>query len=90
MQTFYARKNGDEMQLLSVHLKNVSDLSAAFSNYENISRLVGILHDFGKATAEFQNYLEKGGQRGTIIHSFQGAFFADEAVQISDIIDNEL
>jgi len=80
MQLFQARKNGCNKQLLSEHLNNVADLSAAFSNYENISRLVGILHDIGKITFEFQDYLENDGKRGSVVHSLQGAFFLDDAI----------
>lgn len=82
MKNFYARKNetGEHRQLLSEHLNKVADLSAEFSKYENISRLSGMLHDFGKATSEFQNYLEEDGERGSVVHSLQGAFFADECI----------
>lgn len=76
---FYARKdNCGNKQTLDTHLYNVAALSSMFSNYLNISKLAGLLHDLGKATTAFQNYLEKGGERGGVIHAFQGAFYADE------------
>ena len=75
MREFLARPNG---QLLSEHLNNVADLSAVFSNYKSVSRLIGMLHDFGKATSDFQRYVRDGGQRGSVVHSLQGAFYADD------------
>ncbi|MCL2475097.1 MAG: CRISPR-associated endonuclease Cas3'' [Chloroflexi bacterium] len=80
MQTFLARTSQTGKQLLSDHLSNVSNLSAVFSNYENISKLTGILHDLGKATSAFQNYLINGGERGKIVHAMQGVFFVDDII----------
>jgi len=90
MQVFHARKNGNEKQLLSEHLSNVADLSAEFSDYKNISRLVGILHDLGKTTDSFQSYLENGGKRGKVAHSLQGAFFVDDVIGSSNDIASVL
>ena len=86
MQAFFARidANGSSKQLLSGHLNNVADLSSVFSNYKNISKLIGILHDFGKATSEFQNYLIHGGPRGSVVHAVQGALFADDCASDSN------
>ena len=75
---FLARTNEAEIQSLSEHLNNVADLSTSFSKYENISRLAGISHDFGKATIEFLSYLINGGKRGSVVHALQGAFFVDD------------
>jgi len=80
MQAFWARTNEIDKQLLSSHLNNVADLSAGFSKFKNISRLTGILHDLGKATSDFQNYLLNGGKRGSVVHALQGAFFADDSI----------
>ena len=72
------------------HLSGVSDLSASFSDYKNISHLVGYLHDIGKATNRFQNYLENGGERGEVLHSLQGAFYIDDITNNFDGIGNLL
>jgi len=76
---FYARPT----QLLSEHLNNVAKFSAEISRYKNISKLAGILHDIGKATYDFQNYLEEKGARGSVVHSVQGAFFIQDEPDIS-------
>lgn len=79
--TFYARKdNYGNVQHLNNHLHNVATLSSSFSYCPNISKLAGLLHDLGKATTSFQEYLEKTGERGSVIHAFQGAFYADEVI----------
>ena len=86
MQDFSARINEVEKrsQLLSEHLSDVSNLSAEFSNYKSISGLAGILHDFGKAALAFQNYLKNGGERGSVVHALQGAFFIDDVIGASN------
>ena len=77
---YFARTNETDKQLMSKHLTHVADLSEGFSDYKSLSRLVGILHDLGKATSAFQNYLLNGGERGSVVHSLQGAFFADDCI----------
>jgi CRISPR-associated endonuclease/helicase Cas3 len=81
MQNFSARINKINQleQPLSSHLDNVADLSKAFSGM-SLSALIGVLHDFGKATARFQNYLSDGGKRGDVVHSLQGGFFIDDII----------
>ncbi len=75
----YSRKNetGD-FQLLFSHLENVSNLSYSFSKSPNTSKLLGLLHDIGKASKKFQDYLLLGGIRGSVPHSLQGAFFVND------------
>jgi CRISPR-associated endonuclease/helicase Cas3 len=73
-EVFYARKG----QKLEEHLRAVADFSAKFSDFPNLSRLAGLLHDIGKATEAFQNYLNDGGIKGDVVHAFQGAIFASE------------
>jgi len=78
--TLLARINEPDkrQQLLSEHLSNVAKLSASFSESKNLSRLIAILHDLGKAISTFQDYLKNGGERGSVVHSRQGAFFLDD------------
>lgn len=93
--TYYARKD----QTLSEHITNTANLAKAFANVlgcGNTAYLAGLLHDFGKYTHAFQNYLERSlkGEdviRGEVIHALQGAKFAEERIKdpvIADIIGN--
>ncbi len=86
----HRRKNGDE-QLLETHLQNVGGLASDFASKINIpdaGRLIGLLHDFGKYSQEFQNYINSATDhidqddeawvdvklaRGKIDHSTAGA-----------------
>lgn len=79
MQDFLARISGEDRQILTEHLNNVANISSVFSNYKGVSYFAGILHDFGKATFNFQDYLIKGGERGSVVHALQGAFFAHDS-----------
>lgn len=48
-------------QYLSDHLRNVADLAKVFASKAGMplaGELVGLLHDFGKYSEEFQNYLK--------------------------------
>ncbi|WP_066646405.1 CRISPR-associated helicase/endonuclease Cas3 [Christensenella timonensis] len=77
-----ARKNTrDETQSLLEHAKNVAAISTANSHYPNMSRLIAYLHDLGKLSDAFQRYIRDGGERGSVIHAWQGAFFANEIFQ---------
>lgn len=93
--TYYARKN----QTLSEHITNTANLAKTFAavfGCENTAYLAGLLHDFGKYTQAFQDYLKRSlsGEdvtRGEVIHALQGAKFAAERIKdplISDIIGN--
>ena len=93
--TYYARKN----QTLSEHITNTADLAENFAGVfgcGNTAYLAGLLHDFGKYTQAFQDYLERSlrGEdvtRGEVIHALQGAKFVTEKIKnpvIADIIGN--
>ena len=91
----YARKDkNDNYQALSEHLDNVADLSAYFAGeFSNTAKLSGILHDIGKASRTFQEYLkEENSIRGSVVHSLQGAFCVSEITtnQPSDVFAQEL
>lgn len=81
----YARKRHNEkgfyeFQTLNQHLNNVSYFASLFAkdiNAQNLSKLIAILHDIGKASLNFQNYLiQDVGKRGDVIHALQGAIFS--------------
>lgn len=72
----YARStdDGKNWQLLTEHLANVSDLAGAFAEAfgaRNWGRAAGLLHDWGKASEEFQSRLHGSGK--SVDHSTAGA-----------------
>ncbi len=93
--TYYARKD----QTLAEHVANTAKLAEEFSSVfgcANTGYTIGLLHDLGKYTQAFQDYLQRSlntgdVRRGEVIHAFQGAKFAAEMVKdpvICDIIGN--
>lgn len=92
---YYAREN----QELFDHLTATADLAKEFAGFlgcENTGYLAGLLHDMGKYTHAFQEYLVRSlrgdnVQRGEVIHALQGAKFAEEKMSdhlLADIIGN--
>ena len=76
----YARKdeNGN-YQMLSIHLNNVVIFSENFAGkFSNTAKLSAMLHDIGKASQAFQNYLLNNGIRGRVVHSLQAAFYISD------------
>lgn len=74
-----ARRCSDgRYQSLYSHSVNVAEISGSISHYPNTSRLLAYLHDLGKASIKFQNYINNSGKRGSVVHAWQGAFFANE------------
>ncbi|WP_318644310.1 MULTISPECIES: CRISPR-associated helicase Cas3' [Bifidobacterium] len=72
-----ARKDDDgNVQTLFEHLHNAGELAAGFESRSVVTaRMAGLLHDEGKATQTFQNYLLHGDKRrGEVVHAWQGAF----------------
>ncbi|MEW6083895.1 MAG: CRISPR-associated helicase Cas3' [Chloroflexota bacterium] len=83
------RKSDDEAQLLREHLQQTAEIAAKLSSkvgLPEIGRVMGLLHDFGKASKEYQDYLrtqegkvspdEEGyspAKRGEVDHSTAGA-----------------
>ncbi len=86
----HIRKNDNRAQVLGDHLVKVSELAGLFAakiGLEGLGKIVGLLHDFGKASIKYQNYLrtneglispDEDGydaetKRGDIDHSTAGA-----------------
>jgi CRISPR-associated endonuclease/helicase Cas3 len=58
------------------HLQEVSALARGFGQTFGLGELcaaAGLVHDLGKLSAAFGEYLRKGGPRGSLVHSTQGA-----------------
>ncbi len=69
----------NEKHLLATHLRQTAKLASSFAcqqSYQSVFFATGLLHDLGKYQPEFQDYLENGGQRGSVPHSSWGAGFA--------------
>lgn len=82
-----ARLSSDgRIQSLYEHTKNVADISSTISKYPNTSKLIAYLHDLGKLSDAFQEYIISGdGERGSVVHAWQGAFLASELFESSCI-----
>lgn len=86
-ETLIARKRSDgKRQSVREHSENVAGRMAAAKRYPNTSKLLAYLHDLGKLSEAFQDYIERGGARGSVIHAWQGAFLADELFPDEDLI----
>ncbi|HHW89360.1 MAG TPA: CRISPR-associated helicase Cas3' [Clostridiales bacterium] len=72
----------------------VAKLAGVFAediNARNIAMLSGCLHDIGKATLKFQNYLLLNeGKRGSVIHSLQGSIFSYVNNNTNDLLLREI
>lgn len=63
---FRVKNNKIETQSVKNHLDNVSKLSVEYAEglqIENIVKLVAMLHDFGKYTDDFQDYIREAKER---------------------------
>jgi CRISPR-associated endonuclease/helicase Cas3 len=88
-----------EWKTLEDHLFEVATLSKKFASSFGAGECgwtAGILHDVGKYTEEFHNYLVRstrgeGVRRGVVIHALQGAKYIEYSINnnlLSDIIGN--
>jgi len=87
----HRRKKDGMTQNLWEHLKEVSDLAGQFANkvgLEDAGKIIGLLHDLGKASKEFDQYIrpavgiidpdqddyvDASGNKGKVDHSTAGA-----------------
>ena len=75
---FFGHKNpkNDSEQLLNEHLIGVSRLAGKFASEfgeTDIGKIVGLYHDIGKYSLEFQKYI-RGERRMRVDHSTAGAY----------------
>lgn len=84
----HIRSTDGAVQTVSAHCRAVSERARAYGNEAgcgNIAALQGLLHDVGKLSAQFDQYIagESHYKRGEIDHSFAGARYLDELVYAS-------
>ncbi|MCF6334944.1 MAG: CRISPR-associated endonuclease Cas3'', partial [Spirochaetales bacterium] len=75
-----------EVHSLYDHLINTAYIATGFAfnkDMEEILKVAGLLHDLGKYQDEFQNYLLKGGRRGSVPHAKWGAMLARKLSDMS-------
>ena len=87
MKAYFAhiRRDGSKEQTMGAHLLRVGNLmkeDAARIGLSSLAYLIGVLHDLGKCTAEFADYLdwchkhpEDNSRKGTVDHSSAGGQF---------------
>ena len=87
MKAYFAhiRRDGSKEQTMGAHLLRVGKLmkeDAARIGLSSLAYLIGVLHDLGKCTAEFADYLdwchkhpEDNSRKGTVDHSSAGGQF---------------
>ena len=86
------REEDQVVQPLKEHLENVGELCGRFAGkfgFEDVGRVLGLLHDVGKYSDDFQNRIQHSGPK--VDHSTAGAkivkeCFGDKWKQFSDIL----
>lgn len=71
-QEYYARKNGNNYQTLEEHIKNVKELCKKQGKkigMEYLAEYIGGMHDIGKATQDWQTYLNNPNPTQKLDHS---------------------
>lgn len=94
----HKRTSDDICQSLATHLSETAEIASYFATkigLADIGRVLGLLHDFGKYSAEFQNYIKSATNlvnqdeeeyvdakllKGKIDHSSAGAQYAYQAL----------
>lgn len=87
---FYSRKNGNNKELLSEHSKQVSALCGSYvSDFakKEIGEFLGIVHDSGKMTQNFQNVLF--GTETNINHAIIGGIWPSQEKSFSTIMKTD-
>lgn len=80
---YIARKIKSRIQYIENHCENVSDISCKLNKIKylnRITKLIGKIHDIGKYSDEFQEYILKGdkSKRGSVKHSIACGLIFDD------------
>lgn len=92
----HKRLNSDgtwEFQTVKEHCEKTAQYASKCLEkvgFGNAAFLVGIMHDMGKYTEAFYNYIMKNEKKEQVIHSFQGCRFILEMFHDSDDLDEKL
>ena len=81
----HSANDDDEWHCLKDHLLGTAGRMREFAcngKYAKLFWQTGLAHDLGKYQAEFQDYLFKGGKRGSVPHAVWGAGFARKLQQV--------
>ena len=93
---YYAHISQDgDRQTVMEHLRGTAEqasLCLTAVGLESSAYLAGLVHDLGKFTETFQDYLEAGdsSMRGSVIHTFQGCRYLLEQVSANSELDDFL
>lgn len=85
----HIRENGD-CQSLEDHLRGTAELCSKMMealNLRDVGRVMGLLHDIGKATDDFNAYIsseDSGFSRGELDHSTAGAQYLHKLSELSN------
>ncbi|MDR3075172.1 MAG: CRISPR-associated endonuclease Cas3'' [Candidatus Methanoplasma sp.] len=84
----HIRESTGDVQRLEDHLRNTAyfaEINCSKIGLESVGRYIGLLHDFGKATSLFREYIlgHSSAGRGDIDHSTAGAQYIIETAASS-------
>lgn len=88
-QIAHIRQNDQKVQTVSAHCQQTAELAAQYGQSMGLHAsavLAGWLHDIGKLTADFNDYIRGDSKihRGELDHSFAGAKYLQETAAQSD------
>ncbi len=74
----HTRRKDNTTQSIIDHLECVASKASSYTakiGMPLFGELIGLCHDLGKYSSEFQDYIRNGGERGSVDHSTTGAQF---------------
>ncbi len=85
-------RDDGKIQTVEEHCLNVAKIASKLGKYyhlENVMFIAGLLHDCGKFSEEFQEYIQKANagenvHRGEVNHSSAGGIYCDQIFTTED------